>query len=249
MDTKAPTLAPVKSGTDRPTKKPTVKVPTALPPTMMPIPYRTDCEMTILNFEGRPRGEYITNQFYTTHGVTISARSWDGGYTPSGAARIFDTSNPGTYGFDGEETDGNPALGSPNESCDPPGPGIGSGGKKGSDFENCESLGNMLIVQSDIKATPEDHKRRGEITFKFAYPAYLESAQLIDNDGCACDAVEFTLTLSDGTKVYRSASSPVGNNGVSMLFFSIDRVVRVTVVFHGSGGISSLNYILCWPGP
>jgi hypothetical protein len=243
MDTRAPTLAPVKSGTRRPTSKPVVRVPSALPPTMMPIPYRTDCEMTVLDFEGMVRGQYITNQFYATHGVTISAKSWNGGYTPNGAARIFDTSNPGEFG------DGDPDLGSPNQTCDPPGPGIGNGGRKGSDFENCEPLGNVLVVQESLKATPSDHELGSEITFRFAYPAFVEKAQVIDNDGCNCDPVRFTFTLSDGRVVTRSGTSATGNNGVAWVDLRVERVVRVAVYFPMSGGLSSLNYILCWPGP
>jgi hypothetical protein len=239
FDTKAPTQAPVLLGapTVAPTKKPTG---IALPaPSMQPIEYRTDCEMTVLDFEGMPRGQYVTGNFVLSHGVSISAKSWNGGYVPGGAARIFDTSDPGEIGV------GDPDLGSPNESCG--GPGIGAGGAKGSAFENCEPLGNVLTVQSTLKATPDDHENGFEITFSFLYPVYLESAQVMDNDGCNCDPIRFTMYLADGSKVIKTGASATGNNGVAWVYLATERVVKVGVYFPTSGAISSLNYIMCLP--
>lgn len=241
FNTKAPSAAPKGLPTVAPTKKPSsVGTPVALPPTMQPIEYRTDCAMTVLDFEGQPRGQYIKNEFYASHGVKILARSWNGGYTPNNAARIFDTSDPGDYG------DGDPDLGSPNQSCG--GPGIGAGGALGSPFENCKPLGNVLIVQESLKATPNDHEKGFELEFQFAYPAYLDSVQVMDNDGCNCDPVKFTMYLADGSKVVKSGASAIGNNGIAWVYLEVERVVRMVAYFPTSGAISSLNYILCWPG-
>ena len=57
--------------------------------------------------------------------------------------RLFDTFNPRGPNGSGGDAD----LGSPNESCPVPGPGIGQGGALGEIGENCEPLGNVLIVQ------------------------------------------------------------------------------------------------------
>lgn len=61
------------------------------------------------------------------------------------ASAIFNTSDP---------TKSDEDLGSPNESCG--GPGVGSGGVKGSLGENCEELGNVVIAHSnDVKRLRE----------------------------------------------------------------------------------------------
>jgi hypothetical protein len=191
FNTKAPTIAPTTQAPNNdptmiPTMKPTRK-PTVGKPTMPPIPYTSDCEMTRLDFSGLTRGAYIRNQLKTQYGISIYASSWGGGYRPGGAARIFDSSNPGSYEL------GDPDLGSPNESCDGGGPGIGLGGAKGSEFENCKPLGNLLVVQSENKATPDDHEKGSQIEFTLDYPGVLHNITIIDNDGCNCDPVIITV--------------------------------------------------------
>lgn len=47
-------------------------------------------------------GDYITTQLEDKYGLTIGAYSRYGGYTPGGAARVFDSSNPGTNNDNGE---------------------------------------------------------------------------------------------------------------------------------------------------
>ena len=54
-------------------------------------------------------GEYVTSEWFQSFGFNVSASTTSGGYTPGGAARIFDTANPGT-----NLQIGNPLLGSPN---------------------------------------------------------------------------------------------------------------------------------------
>lgn len=59
-------------------------------------------------------------------------------------------------------------LGSPNEKCTPPGPGVGMGGELGRLGENCIPQGNVLIIQ-DSSTEVLDDSRGGVITFDF-YP-------------------------------------------------------------------------------
>ena len=89
------------------------------------------------------------------YGVVISAVALNRGYTPGGAARIFDTAQPG--GFNGD-TD----LGSPNELCSPSGPGEGAGGAPDSNYANCDPQGMVLIIQESNKAIPDDNAGGGE---------------------------------------------------------------------------------------
>lgn len=141
------------------------------------------CPEHVLDFKGASRGQYITDDFKTTHGVTISATAKSGGYTPSNAARIFDSSNPGG-------SDGDIDLGTPNNSCG--GPGVGTGGAKGSAYENCVPLGNVLIIQESNKATPDDNYGGGWITFDFVSPAHIDKIVILDSDGC--EPVDLTVS-------------------------------------------------------
>ena len=74
-------------------------------------------------------------------------------YAPGKQVRIFDSSDP-QPDFD---------LGSPNNSCG--GPGRGNNGVKGADDENCQELGNLLILQRIQKNRPDSSD--GGATFKF----------------------------------------------------------------------------------
>jgi hypothetical protein len=59
-----------------------------------------------------------------------------------------------------------PDLGSTNVQCDPSGPGRGRGGIPTSSFSNCDSLGNILIVQNPwVKSRPNDDAKGGCIVF------------------------------------------------------------------------------------
>jgi hypothetical protein len=131
-----------------------------------------------LDFERKPdgtklgAGAYIQNEWLNTYGLRIEAT---GGYSPSGKARIFDTSYPGTDHFTGD-----PDLGSPNEKCAGGGPGIGAGGEPGSPGENCEPLGNVLTIQESNKGTVDDNSAGGTISFNFGRPVKLEHIGLLD---------------------------------------------------------------------
>jgi hypothetical protein len=70
---------------------------------------------------------------------------------------VFDTSSPAAAGH----------LGSPNQACAGGGPGVGVGGMPNSTYENCEPLGNVLVVQESDKDTPDDNANGGTITFTF----------------------------------------------------------------------------------
>ena len=54
-------------------------------------------------------GEYVTNAWFATYGINVSAFSNLQGFTPGGAARIFNTAQPGR-----NKRTGDPHLGSPH---------------------------------------------------------------------------------------------------------------------------------------
>lgn len=92
-----------------------------------------------IDFDELPSGEplqagrYVRSEWLDAYGLKLSA---SGGFIDF--PRIFDTS------------DNDPGLGSPNESCSPPGPGKGEGGAFEQPGENCIPQGNALIVQGKL---------------------------------------------------------------------------------------------------
>lgn len=228
--TRRPTISP------KPTRAPTVRGPRTERPT---VTYISDCPTTHLDFAGLAAGAYITTQLRSEYGVRLYAKSWDGGYVPSGAVRVFDSANPGTY------NSGDPDLGSPNSACPGGGPGLGEGGIPGSQFENCDPLGNLIIVQASNKVQPDDHERGSRITFKFDHPTYVDNIVVIDNDGCNCDPVSITLHKDVAGKVKRTGETATGNNGVAKISIDVHRVTKMEVYFPTSGAIASLDYNLC----
>jgi hypothetical protein len=159
----------------------------------------TECPVYDLNFDNAVKGEYVRNKWATSHGVLISAKkdtdcATTVGYTPWGAARVFDTSSPGT-----NNDNGDPDLGSPNQGCTPAGPGVGNGGnpKKNTnnpDAFNCDAQGKSLIIQEYNNQYPDDAGCGGTITFDFYHsPAFIGEVGLLDVDGYE----SVTLTVSD----------------------------------------------------
>lgn len=91
-----------------------------------------------------PPGMYVSDE-WIDYGMLLSVNGGLGGLP-----RLFDTANPRGPNNKG----GDPDLGAPNTRCDSRGPGIGEGGWPGSVGENCNPLGNVLIIQED-KASPD----------------------------------------------------------------------------------------------
>ena len=106
---------------------------------LVTVDFNTAADGTVI-----PGGTYIDTQ-YVGLGMTFFA---EGGVGDK--PRAFNTPNPGTMEC------GDPDLGSPNERCSPPGPGIGEGGEPGMPGENCEALGNVLIIQ-EVGMVPHTH--------------------------------------------------------------------------------------------
>jgi hypothetical protein len=78
--------------------------------------------------------------------------------------RVFDTASPGgeTPGACGDSD-----LGAPNQACPGGGPGQGFGSIPGQPGDNCEPLGNVLIVQEPGESCPDDNVDGGIINIVF----------------------------------------------------------------------------------
>ena len=148
------------------------------------------CNLLKLDFESLNHGDCVSNQYQQSFGLLLSTSGGLGSLP-----HIFDTNNPVT----GEYRDSD--VGSPNKHCPNGGPGVGEGGEPGRLGQNCNPLGNVLIIQkdnaanSDIPGTTEemlllldrlactlifssltllhqdDNRDGGSITFMFETPA------------------------------------------------------------------------------
>jgi hypothetical protein len=147
----------------------------------------------------------------------------NGGYTPGGKARIFDSANP---------TGGDRDLGSPNKSCG--GPGEGKGGKKGMKGENCKALGKLLIIQETKKRAPDDNAKGGKLIF-----STTPDKDLIVLRIGVIDIDEAFVTLDvNGPVKYEG----LGNNAFQELVNENPTVFvnRFEVDFTGSGAVAYL---------
>jgi hypothetical protein len=173
-ETNRPTTAPSKAPTEKQTPSPPIKEPCTWADQFEKD--RSGCPIVNLDFSTLDPGEYITGQLADTYGVTIKARGTrNEGYTPGGAARVFDTNYP----IDGQGN-GDPDLGSPNGSCG--GPGKGYGGEMGSQYENCIPLNNVLVVQDRDQAQWSDNCGGGYIEFRFTDKVFIKELALLDID-------------------------------------------------------------------
>ena len=156
--------------------------------------------------------------------------------------RIFDTANPGSNKY------GDPDLGSPNEKCTPSGPGTGIGGEPGAPGENCDPLGNVLIIQENNKKPeiPDDNVDGGTITFTFMQTVeYVYAFGIIDVD------YESSMTVYTETDAGLSSETieieMLGDNSVQTVPISMANVVKLKLDLARSGGVTFLTF--CVPGP
>lgn len=185
--------------------------------------------------DGTPvkRGEYIGTQ-YLAYGLTFNAT---GGY--GSLPRIFDTSEVGNVKF------GDADLGTPNSRCPQGGPGVGLGGIPGAEGENCEFLGNVLIVQeanADV-SIPDDSGDGGVIFFDFTTPArYIYDMRFIDIDYASSITVYYLTESGDLAEKFINLDL-LGDNAVSKATVNTANVKHLKVTFERSGAISDITFI------
>ena len=163
-------------------------------------------------------------------------------------AVVFDTSNP---------TGGDDDLGTPNMTCpESGGPGVGDGGAFGSPFENCEPLGNILIIGADLIDAdmdglvddPDDINTDASdfagITLQFSQqgPVTANAVTIIDIDGNGPDPrVELADINDDLIAVYPIPQT--GNNGVAVIDLEdTPNVFTMRVKLQGSGGLVNVEW-------
>lgn len=191
---------------------------------------QTEVLVDFSEFEGR---QYIT-EIPGILAVTAIGDDTQRSYTPGGAARVYDTSRKNFRDRD---------LGSPNETCNPPGLGRGAGGKRGKLGENCVPQGNVLVIQESNIKKVDDSSAGGAIRFDFeASKQYsLLNVGLLDID----DGTLNRIVSKDRTGVYiTTMSKGLGNNAFQEI--KVDQgheeaLSSVIVLFTGSGSVSYLT--------
>jgi hypothetical protein len=250
-----PTSQPTSMPTPLPTRLPTTlptSLPTSLPRSLAPTPSSTSmptCSFhrvcTFLDFERFPngsiipRGTYVATEWYNAYGLNISVIPYGiNWYAPFRAGtnlrqpRIFNSSNPGI------EPDGDPDLGSPNEQCTRPGPGKGLGGAPGTKGANCDTHGNILIIQESNKATPDDAYYGGTFEFSFKDPIYFENLGLMD---ISKGSGSIRATLHNGTsKTFKFEN--LGENSYQTINILTSKVKKLEVYLAEAGAITHLKF-------
>ena len=217
--TDAPTAAPTATPTVSPTKEPCVNAT---------VTFDVDAD-------GNPLapGEYVEYE-WAKFGLVLSA---SGGF--GDRPRLFDTANPRN-----EDIGGDQDLGAPNEACTPSGPGVGAGGAPGTEGENCEPLGNVLIIQEDNGdlSIPDDNRDGGMIVFDF-----FEPATIVYGMGFLDIEEESTVTISHMTDSGMTMETAfalrlLGDNSKQTLEINIENVKEIKVTLGGSGAVTFIDF-------
>ncbi len=159
------------------------------------------------------------------------------GFEGQNAAMIFDSSSP---------TGGDPDLGSPNQTCAGctpvnPCPGEGEEGNAGQPNENCEPLGNLLIVSEDLDDNdPDDSAFPGSkllLDFSnFTGGVTIYSVTLLDVEA---EDAQIRLLSESGVELASFSIGPTGDNG---------KIVRETGASTGTSGVYRAEFDLFGSG-
>lgn len=217
---------------------------TATPPTSIPAttPPTDDgvCDLVTVGFEKDAAGndlvagEYVQNE-WASYGMIVSAK---GGLVD--LPRLFNTKDPGTGDF------GDRDLGSPNETCDPPGLGEGLGGQVDEPGENCVALGFALIVQekNERPDTPDDNRGGGVIMFEFTQTGgtYVKEIQLLDIDYRGAEVAVAYLNQNGLERRTKIPAENLGNNSIQVVGIAMEKVIWVKVKLLESGAVPSITF-------
>jgi hypothetical protein len=188
---------------------------------------------TAANGTALPGGEYVQNE-WLAFGLFLSC---SGKNVLGDIPRLFNTSDP----VDGEF--GDLDLGSPNQGCNPSGPGIGSGGAPGAPGENCDPLGNVLMCQedNDNPDIPDDASKGGVITFEFTSDVVeVTEIGLLD----VSKGTEIIVETFDGTDM-KAETVPVprlGENANQTVSINKKNIVKLKVIMSKSGAVTFISF-------
>ena len=218
-----------------PTSAPIVVLPPALPPAAPPL----NCINTTIDFDTPPDGSiipggtYVSNEWREAYGISFKATGGLGDIP-----RIFNSSDIGNRDY------GDPDLGSPNQRCNPPGPGRGEGGEPGMRGANCVAQNNILIIQepNDNPEQPDDIRGGGQIIIDFEREAYVYEMGVMDiEDDVNKSYLECTHSQTSLTQI---PIEGYGNNAYQVVPIDIASVNQLVLNFKTSGAITQLTFCL-----
>lgn len=183
-------------------------------PTSAPV-----CDPVIVDFDkdafGNDLSPPLCVQFeWAPLGLTLFAEGGEGSLPC-----LFDTANLGS-----EREGGDSDLGAPNKYCTPSGPGRGDGGRPGEPGENCDPLGNVIIIQEPGVDVPDDNRGGGLLTLDFPQPGgtYVYEIGLLDIDEATSIVVIYEN--EDGDLLEKEITVPIlGDNSKQMVVIDTDR--------------------------
>lgn len=197
------------------------------------------CEAITVDFDALPDGTALAPPLCVENeweelGLTLFAEGGKG-TRPC----LFDTANPGS-----EEAGGDADLGAPNEGCTPAGPGVGEGGAPGTPGENCERLGNVLIVQEKGVDVPDDNADGGILTLDFPCPGgqYVYEIGLLDIDYATSVVVVYEKNDEGELDEYELTVPLLGDNSKQTLEINQDSVKWIKVMFSRSGAVTHVKF-------
>eukprot|EP00980_Cylindrotheca_fusiformis_P030185 scaffold24525_cov162-Cylindrotheca_fusiformis.AAC.2 len=218
------------------------------------------CPFQVLDFNDLTPGEYIHDQLWLSYGVNITAirRNSVAGFTPidgvhvesGGGAMVFDTRKP--TGKTGQSLcdpdDGDPDLGSPNIDCPGGGVGVGLGGSptladgSPNPHQNCQPLGNILVIQESDKSCPDDSWQGGWLQFDFRDPTEVLFAKFLDIDEGFIPIIEVWHGQAQ-TTIFEAEAT--GDNGLWNQSIALANVTKLRIEYQGSGSLAELAYRYC----
>lgn len=213
-------------------------------------PPAKECVDAEIHFDeiGLEPGDYLSDQFKPFYGLTFTS---SGRGALGDHPRIFDSANP--YKKVGGTVCGDKDLGAPNTECPGGGPGRGVGGEPGSDYENCDPQGNVLIIQEDNRDNvcgdiPDDNQEGGTMTLKFSpmLPEFYD-VTLLDVDY----PVKIIVVYLDenGRQIEKDPINlPLtGNNSLQTVTLNEQNVVELRFQLRRSAAITNLRF--CYTPP
>lgn len=152
---------------------------------------------------------------------------------------IFDSAVP-TVGFED--------LGSPNQTCCTPGPGIGAGGQMGQPGQNCENLKKVLIISNNPPnpLAPEPKPDGGIITVEFYEDVQMCEVHLLNvqtGNPPACGSIK--LYDFDNNLLACEPILPLGVNSFQIVKISSQPVRKMTIELVNGAAVAKFIYKLC----
>jgi hypothetical protein len=194
-------------------------------------------------------GTKITNQF-APWGITVSATRTGGAFRH---AMIFNSASPTGGDTDlgtpnqAYRNDGSGALWVPADGAALRGPGVGSGGGPAGGGPNKFPLGKILIISEDGDSSdPDDEAAGGTLEFNFDPAVAISYLDVLDMDengsGNGGEARLYNPDYDAILGTDRFLFLTKGDNSYQRVNVGTAGVVRMKVIFKGSGGLAEIGF-------